>query len=107
MALALYDKTQNLRLFAISESERDQLVAALQEESSHDHDYYIDANVLDFLEDKCDPQLLAKLRPLVGGSPVAPLALEALHLEAASESDPVPEFDDAEFPGLDIEWREE
>lgn len=107
MALALYDKTQNRRLFEISEAERDQLVAALQEESSNDHDYYIDANVLDFLEDKCDPQLVAKLRPLVGGSAVAPLHPAAADLEPASDSDPVPEFDDAEFPGLDIEWREE
>lgn len=102
MAIALYDKAQNRRLFEISEGERDQLVAALEEETSTDHDYYIDANVLDFLEDKCDPQLVAKLRPLVGGTAAPPEGLEA-----ATENDPVPEVDDAEFPGLDIEWREE
>ena len=104
MAIALYDKAQNRRLFEITESERDQLVAALEEETSTDHDYYIDANVLDFLEDKCDAQLIAKLRPLVGGAAPSP-APEGL--EPATENDPVPEVDDAEFPGLDIEWREE
>ena len=102
MAIALYDKAQNRRLFEISEGERDQLVAALEEESSTDHDYYIDANVLDFLEDKCDPQLLAKLRPPVGGG-----GPTGEGLEPVSEGDVLPELDDAEIPGLDIEWREE
>ena len=102
MAIALYDKAKNLRLFEITENERDQLVAALEEESSTDHDYYIDANVLDFLEDKCDPQLVARLRPLVGGSSPAPDGTEL-----AGEGDAMPEVDDADFPGLDIEWRVE
>ena len=104
MAIALYDKAKNLRLFEISEAERDQLVTALEEESSTDHDYYIDANVLDFLEDKCDPLLVARLRALVGGSAPAP---EGTELAIEGEAMPEVADADADFPGLDIEWREE
>ncbi len=50
MAIVLYDKVQNRRLFEITVAQRDQLIAALEEESTKDRDYYVDANVIDFLE---------------------------------------------------------
>ncbi len=102
MPIALYDKAQNRRLFEITTEQRDQLVDALEEESSKDRDYYIDANVLDFLEGKVDAALLGKLRELVGAPPAA-----AGEVEVDADLDDIPEVDGAEPPGLDIEWREE
>lgn len=102
MAIVLYDKVQNRRLFPISLAQRDQLVDALEEESSKDHDYYVDANVLDFLEGKVDDALLAQLRPLVGAVASAPG-----DVEAASDEEELPEVSGEEPSGLEIEWREE
>ena len=42
MPIFLYDKAQNQRLFEITPEQRDQLVDALEEESTRDRDYYID-----------------------------------------------------------------
>jgi hypothetical protein len=101
MPIALYRKDDNTRLFEITAEQRDQLAAALEEESAKDHDYYIDADVLDFLDGKVDTALLTQLRPLVGT--VAPM-------EGASEEE-VPEnavIETDEAPGgIEIEWREE
>jgi hypothetical protein len=104
MPIALYDKAHNRRLFEITVQQRDQLVDALEEESSKDRDYYIDANVLDFLAGKVDAELLDQLRPLVGAAPAAPS-----DVEMDAELDDLPEVleTDGELPGLDIEWREE
>jgi hypothetical protein len=102
MPIALYDKAQNRRLFEITADQRQQLIDALEEESTRDRDYYIDANVLDFLDGKVDADLLAKLRPLVGAAPVA----SAGDVEAAGDDDEMPEVD-GELPGIEIEWREE
>jgi hypothetical protein len=102
MPIALYDKAQNRRLFEITEAQRQQLIEALEEESTKDRDYYIDANVLDFLDGKIDADLMSKLRPLVGATPSAPS-----DVEVDAEMDDIPETDGAELPGLDIEWREE
>jgi hypothetical protein len=101
MAIVLYDKAQNRKLFEITVEQRDQLVDALEEESATDRDYYLDAAVLDFLEGKVDDALLAKLRPLVGASPVATEGLEA-----AGDDEDLPEVAE-ESAGLDVEWREE
>jgi hypothetical protein len=104
MPIALYDKAQNKRLFEITIEQRNQLVDALEEESTKDRDYYIDANVIDFLTGKVDEELLAKLRPLVGASPAAPA-----DAEIDAEMDDIPEMPEAagEPQGIDIEWREE
>jgi hypothetical protein len=99
MPIALYDKDHGRRLFEITAAQRDELVAALEEESRKDHDYYIDADVLDFLDGKVDATLLAKLRPLVGAVP----ALDAAAADADAE---VVETDSAP-EGIEIEWREE
>ena len=97
MAIVLYDKTQNRKLFEITAAQRDQLIDALEEESTKDRDYYVDANVIDFLEGKVDEAVLARLRPLVGATVVAPA-----DVEAASDEEDLPEAS-----GLEIEWREE
>jgi hypothetical protein len=102
MAIAIYDKAQNKRLFEITPAQRDQLIDALEEESTKDRDYYIDANVIDFLTGKVDEDVLNKLRPLVGAAPAAPPDAE---LDA--DLDDIPEVDGAEPQGIDIEWREE
>lgn len=103
MPIALYDKAQNRRLFEITAEERDQLVDALEEESTKDRDYYIDANVLDFLSGKVDAALLDKLRPLVGAPPAAAAPAD---VEVDADMSDIPEVD-GELPGLDIEWRDE
>ena len=103
MAIVLYDKAQNRKLFEITAAQRDQLIAALEEESTKDHDYYVDANVIDFLEGKVDEAVLTGLRPLVGAVVVAPPS----DVEIASEEDEFPEVSGEEPTGLEIEWREE
>ncbi len=106
MAIVLYDKGQNKKLFEITLAQRDQLVDALEEESTKDRDYYIDAAVIDFLDGKVDEALLAKLRPLVaGGGPVADAGVEV-----DNDIDDVPEVaagQEIGEGGIDIEWREE
>jgi hypothetical protein len=102
MAIVLYDKAQNRKLFEITAAQRDQLIDALEEESTTDRDYYVDANVIDFLEGKVDEAVLAMLRPLVGATVVAPA-----DVEAASDEEDFPEVSGEEPNGLEIEWREE
>ena len=104
MPIALYDKDHGRLLFEITAMQRDQLAAALEEESTKDHDYYIDADVLDFLDGKVDAELLAKLRPLVGAVPAADGA--AGSSTAGDEEDTIVETDQAP-EGIEIEWREE
>jgi hypothetical protein len=102
MAIVLYDKAQNRRLFEISAAQLKQLVDALEEESSKDRDYYIDANVIDFLDGKVDEAVLAQLRPLVGASAAPPAGVEV-----DADMDDIPELDGEGPEGLEIEWREE
>jgi hypothetical protein len=103
MAIVLYDKAQNRKLFEITAAQRDQLVGALEEESTKDRDYYVDANVIDFLGGKVDEAVLAKLRTLVGGGVAAPP-----DVEVDADMDDIPEVAGGEEPaGLEIEWREE
>ncbi len=45
----LYNKLSQQQLSAISEADRDFLVAQLEEEDRRDQDYFIDQDVLDFL----------------------------------------------------------
>jgi hypothetical protein len=107
MPIFLYDKAQNQRLFEITPEQRDQLVDALEEESTTDRDYYIDVAVVEFLDGKLDAELLEKLRLLVG-APAAPPqeGVETIAEDGTEESEQLPEM--PEFPeGLDVEWREE
>jgi hypothetical protein len=79
MAYALYIKDSQQRLGTITTEQLDGLMELLEEEDATDHDYYIDRDVLTFLEEEgADDSILALIRPHV------------------SEED-----------GVEIEWREE
>ena len=65
----------------ITEAQRSVLIDLLEEEDEEDQDYFIDADVLEFMEEEgADAALLAMLRPLVG---------------------------EDEGAGVEVEWREE
>jgi hypothetical protein len=105
VAIALYDKASGKRLFEITAVQRDQLVDALEEEDTDDHDYYIDAAVCEFLDGKLDAPLLAKLRALLGiKGEIGAAGGEPL--ETAGEDELPPPMSD-EDEGIEIEWREE
>jgi hypothetical protein len=79
MAYALYIKDSGELLGAISTEQLDKLVDLLEEEDSEEHDYYIDRDVLTFLEEEgADEELLALLRSHV-----------------------------SDDEGVEVEWREE
>jgi hypothetical protein len=79
MAYALYIKDSQERLGTITAEQLDGLMELLEEEDTSDHDYYIDRDVLTFLEEEgADDAILALIRPHV------------------SDDD-----------GVEIEWREE
>jgi hypothetical protein len=79
MSYQLYIKDSGQLLGAVTEEQLDELIDLLEEEDSADHDYYIDKDVLAFLEEEgADEALLALLRPHIG-----------------------------EEDGVEIEWREE
>ena len=59
MAIVIYEKGTKRRLFEITPPQRDQLIDALEEEDAEDHDYYVDAAVCDFLDDKVDAPVVA------------------------------------------------
>jgi hypothetical protein len=66
--IQLYDAAQGNRLGAISEEQLQWLVDALEEESTTDRDYYLNAATLDLLEAQgADAQLLGLLRAALGG----------------------------------------
>jgi hypothetical protein len=104
MPIVIYEKGTGRRLFEITAAQRDQLVDALEEEDAEDHDYYVDAAVCDFLDDKVDKPVVAKLRELLGASGGAP-AIGA-DLEAAGDDEEPPAYDEDD-EGIEIEWREE
>lgn len=101
MAIWLYDKATQKRLFEITPAQRDQLVTALEEEDEGDHDYYLDAAVCEFLEGQIDDSLLGQLRALVGVA----ITDDGEAIEEADENEPPPPLEDEE--GIEIEWREE
>ncbi len=79
MPYRLYIKDSGKPLGTITDEQLDTLIDLLEEEDSQDHEYYIDKDVLAFLEEEgADDALLAMIRPHV------------------SDDD-----------GVEIEWREE
>jgi hypothetical protein len=79
MAYQLYIKDSGKLLGTLSDEQLDQLVDLLEEEDTEDHDYYIDKDVLAFMEEEgATEDLLAILRPHV-----------------------------TDDDGIEIEWREE
>jgi hypothetical protein len=64
MSYRLYIKDSGELLGSVSEEQLDKLIDLLEEEDSGDHDYYVDRDVLTFLEEEgADEAILAMLRP--------------------------------------------
>jgi hypothetical protein len=79
MPYRLYIKDSGKQLGTLTDAQLQTLVELLEEEDEQDHDYYIDRDMLDFLQEEgADEQLLAMIRPHV-----------------------------TEDDGIEIEWREE
>ena len=65
----LYTATTNQRLGSITDADLQVLIDGLEEESSQDRDYYIDAATIDLLGDgRASDHLLGLLRNAVGSS---------------------------------------
>ena len=79
MAYGLYIKDTDKKIGVLSEEQLEELIDLLEEEDSEDRDYYIDADVLEFMEQEgASGELLNMLRPHV-----------------------------TDEEGVEIEWREE
>ena len=46
MPIAIYDKSSQRRLFEVTQQELQALIDVLEEEDEGDHDYYVDAEIL-------------------------------------------------------------
>jgi len=64
----LYDSDANRLLGTVSDADLQALVDALEEESSDDRDYYINAETIDLLAATASPQLIDLLRGALGSS---------------------------------------
>ena len=64
----LYDSDSNRLLGTVSDGDLQALVDALEEESSDDRDYYINAETIDLLAATASPQLIDLLRGALGSS---------------------------------------
>ena len=65
--IKLYDKESNALISDITEAQLKFLMDELEEESTKDQDYYLDADVLDWLsENGADAALLSLLRQALG-----------------------------------------
>jgi len=65
----LYNTATNQRIGSITEAELQVLIDGLEEESSQDQDYYIDAATIDVLGDgRASDHLLGLLRSALGSS---------------------------------------
>ena len=64
MAYRLYIKDSEKVIGTLTDEQLDELIELLEEEGAEDHDYYIDKDVLAFMEEEgADEELLAMLRP--------------------------------------------
>ena len=69
MMIDLYNAETNQRLGSITEADLQVLVDGLEEESTEDRDYYIDAATIDLLGDgRASDHLLGLLRGAIGSS---------------------------------------
>lgn len=64
----LYDCESNRLLGTVSDADLKALVDALEEESSDDHDYYINAETIELLAPTASPQLIDLLRGALGSN---------------------------------------
>jgi hypothetical protein len=107
MPIVIYEKEPQRRLFEVTRAQLDQLIDALEEEDEHDHDYYIDAAVLDFLDGKVDAIVLGRLREALGAAGKATDPAAVGELLAAGDDDEVPPVEGEDESGIEILWREE
>ena len=64
----IYDAERDTLLGTLSDEQFDSLTESLEEESTTDQDYYIDAATVDMLEeDAADPELVSMLRAALRG----------------------------------------
>ena len=64
----IYDAERDTLLGTLSDEQFESLAEALEEESTTDQDYYIDAATIDMLEeDAADPALIGMLRTALAG----------------------------------------
>jgi HEAT repeat protein len=64
----LYNSETNQLLGAVSDRDLQVLVDALEEESSEDRDYYINADTIDLLSANGSPELIEILRGALGSN---------------------------------------
>lgn len=64
----LYDCDSKQLLGTVSDGDLQALVDALEEESSDDRDYYINAETIDLLAATASPQLIELLRGAIGSN---------------------------------------
>ncbi len=66
MAIRLYIKDSDRAIGTLSAEQLQTLVDLLEEEGPDDKDYWVDKDILDYMEDEgADAELLAMLRPHV------------------------------------------
>jgi len=66
--IELYDAESDTLLGALTDEQFQSLADSLEEESTTDQDYYIDAATVDMLDDEAaDPALIALLRKALAG----------------------------------------
>lgn len=64
----IYDAERDTLLGTLSDEQFDAMTEALEEESTTDRDYWIDAATIDMLEeDAADPELIGMLRSALAG----------------------------------------
>ena len=64
----IYDAERDTLLGTLSDEQFESLAESLEEESTTDQDYYIDAATVDMLEeDAADPDLIGMLRSALAG----------------------------------------
>ena len=92
-AKALFVKESGKLIMHISDEQLADLVNLLEEETAHDHDYYIDESVIAYLEAKgANAELIAGLRKTLGA--------RGAHDETFATGHSHPE------EGLEVIWRE-
>ena len=64
----LYNAETNQPIGSIDDADLEVLMEALEEESSDDRDYYINADTIDMLSEDATPQLIELLRSALGSS---------------------------------------
>ncbi len=64
----LYNSDTNQPIGSISDADLQVLMDALEEESSDDRDYYINADTIDILAEKATAELVELLRSALGSS---------------------------------------